>query len=550
VFDTLITNGRIVDGSGNPWFTADVGISDGRVAALGKLGDGTTAKEVIDAAGHVVAPGFIDIHSHSEFILPQSDHADTLAPFLAQGITTMVTGNCGYAPAPVNPRTLEELKSYTTFLKGAELPWEWRSFGEFLGFLEEHGVAFNVVPMVAHGAIRIHELGFDPRPPSADETAAMKGLLQEAMADGAFGFSTGLLYAPGIFTPPDEIVDLASVLPRDAVYTSHIRGSSETLIPATKELIRVGETNGLAYQHSHLEAFGHDNWQKLETVLRLHEEARDRGVDGGFDVIPYTSANTTLLAILPPWSLEGGVEALLGRLRDPIVRQRIARSIEEDIPGWPCWNPGGWPHNLVEATGWDNISLMWVESEKNKALEGKTIGDIARTKGATPFDVAADLILEERGHAMALFVGVSGDLRDEHWLERAMAHPYAAFETDAIVTGRGVPHPAASGAFPRVIGHFSRGRGLFTMEDAVRRVTSLPAQRFGLKKRGAIRVGNWADIVIFDPETIADRSTHANPSLGPYGIDRVMVNGQTAVMDGAPAPHRRAGHVLRRGGTD
>ena len=378
----------------------------------------------------------------------------------------------------------------------------------------------------------------------------MRRLLQEAMADGAFGFSTGLLYAPGIFTPPEEIVDLAAVLPRDAIYTSHIRGSSETLLSATKELIRVGEANGLAYQHSHLEAFGRDNWRKMESLLRLHEESRERGVDGGFDVIPYVYANTTLLAILPPWSLEGGISALLERLRDPSTRRRIGRAIEEDVPGWPCWNAGGWPHNLVEATGWANISLMWVESENNKHLEGRAIADIAEERGTTPFDVAADLILDEQGHAMALFIGVSGDRDDEQWLEQAMAHPFAAFETDAIVTGKGVPHPAAYGAFPRVLGHFCRDRHLFTLEDAVRRITSLPAQRFGLKKRGGIRAGNWADITIFDPHTIADRSTDTASPRSPAGIDLVMVNGHVVVRGGKQVAGRHAGRVLRRGGND
>jgi N-acyl-D-amino-acid deacylase len=547
MFDTLITNARIADGSGNPWFPGEIGVTAGRIEAVGRLNGTGQARQVIDAKGHTVAPGFIDIHSHSEFLLPVKGHQDVLAPFVKQGITTIVTGNCGYAPAPVNPKTLDEMKSYTTFLKGEELPWQWRSFGEFLEYLEENGVSLNVVPMVAHGPVRIHEVGFEGRALTPDEFTRMKDLIRKSVDEGAFGFSTGLLYAPGIFAPPEEIIELASALPKDAIYTSHIRGSSETLIPATREVIRVGEENGIACQHSHIEAFGRANWPKIEQAIELHEQARARGVDTGFDVIPYVAANTTLLAIYPPWALAGGVDALLQRLRDPQTRKKIGRSIEEDVPGWPCWTPGGWPHNLVEATGWKNVWVMWVESDRNKSLEGQSLAAIAEQRGKEPFEVAADLTLEENGHAMCLYFGVSGEPNDESALETLMAHPYAAFETDAILTGKGVPHPAGYGAMPRVLGHFVRKRKLFPLEDAVRRITSLPAQRFGLKRRGLLRQGAFADIVVFDAATIDDRTTYTNPTNEPVGIDYVMINGEVVVDHGKFDSTKLPGQVIRRG---
>lgn len=550
MFDTLIINGRIADGTGNPWFPGSVGIRDGKIEAVGKFDGSAQARQVIDAGGHVVAPGFIDIHSHSDFVLPVTGHDRVLAPFLKQGITTIVTGNCGYAPAPVNPSTLDQMKSYTMFLKGEELPWQWHTFGEFLGYLEDHGVVMNVVPMVAHGAVRIHEVGFESRKLRADELVRMKELIRQAVDEGAFGLSTGLIYAPGIFAPPEEIIELAAALPKDSIYTSHIRGSSETLISATRELIRVGEVNGIACQHSHIEAFGRPHWSRLEQAIELHEQARLRGVDTGFDVIPYVAANTTLLAIYPPWALAGGVDALLARLRDSGTRQRIRQSVEEDVPGWPCWMPDGWPHNLVGATGWRNVYVIWVQSERNKHLEGKSLQTIADEQGKHPFEVAADLTLQEHGHAMCLYFGVSGEPGEESWLEKLMSHPCASFETDAIITGRGVPHPAGYGAFPRVLGHFVRNRRLFPLEEAIRRITSLPAQRFGLRHRGILRRGAYADLVVFDPITIGDRATYTAPTQEPVGIDYVLINGQVVVDHGELILGTLAGQVIRKGGAN
>lgn len=550
MFDILIRNGLVIDGTGRASRRADIGIRDGQIVAIGKL-DAATAATVVDATGRVVAPGFIDIHSHSDFVLADEGHGRTLSPFAAQGITTLVTGNCGYSPAPINPRTRAQLESYTTFLRAGDLPTGWTTFGEYLGVLDRQGVMFNVVPLVAHGALRIHEVGFEGRFLTDQEQRGQRRLLRQALEEGAFGLSSGLLYAPGIFAPPEEIEDLASELKDfDAIYTSHIRGSSETLLDATAEVLRVGEVNGVAAQHSHLEAFGRANWPSLERVFQLHAEARARGVDAGFDVIPYIAANTTLLAIFPPWALAGGVDGLLARLRDPQERARIRRSIAEDIPSWPCWTPGGWPHNLVEATGWDNVSVIWVEGEANRGLEGRSLTSIAQEQGRDPFDVAADLVLEETGHVMALYFGVSGVEHEEAWLETALAQPHAAIETDAILTGRGRPHPAAYGAFPRVLGHFVRERHLFSLEEAVRKMTSLPASRVGLRRRGQIQEGWHADLVVFDPATVDDRTTYLQPDTPPVGIEHVLVNGQFVVHAGVVEPEARNGVVLRHGHPD
>jgi N-acyl-D-amino-acid deacylase len=543
----LLKNGRVVDGTGNPWFHADVAIDDGRVARIGRMDD-AEADRVIDVANRVVAPGFIDIHSHCDFILPLADQAEFLRHFAAQGITTLVVGNCGYAPAPINPGTADLMQAYTAFIKPRDLEWHWRTFGEYLGYLEDNGVYLNTVPLAAHGALRIAVMGFDARSPNDEEQGEMERLLAECLESGAFGLSCGLIYAPGMFATTDELAKLANVLqPHDRLFTFHVRGSSETLMSASAEVVEVAKRGGVRVQHSHLEAFGKRFWPQVEGTLELHERARSEGVDHGFDVIPYTAANTTFLAILPPWSLDGGVPKLLDRLADPETRARIKHDVEHVIPHWPTWDAGGWPHNLVEATGWANTWIMWVESERNKSCEGKSLARLAEETGKDPFDVAADLILDEKGQVTALYFGVSGD-RDEEWaLRQILQHPRAAIETDAFSLGRGRPHPALYGSFPKVLGQYVREERLMTLEDAVRRMTSLSAERFGLRDRGFLREGYSADITVFDPDAVWDNASYLDPESPPSGIDYVLVNGHVVVERGEPDLSALTGHVLRAG---
>ena len=501
---------------------------------------------MIDVGGHVIAPGFIDIHSHCDFILPLPDQGDFLEPFVRQGITTLVIGNCGYAPAPINPATAPLMQAYTAFIKPRDLEWNWRTFGEYLDYLEQHGVFMNTVPLAAHGALRIAVMGFEARAPNDEELAQMQRHLHECMESGAYGVSCGLIYAPGMFASTDELAALAEGLPAyDGIFAFHIRGSSETLVQAAQEVVEVARRGGVRVQHSHLEAFGKGHWGKVEETLALHEQVRGQGVDHGFDVIPYVAANTTFLAVLPPWSLDGGVEQLLERLRDPGTRARIKHDVEHLIPDWPTWRSGSWPHNLVEATGWDNVWIMWVESERNKQFEGKSVARLAEETGKDPFDVAADLILDEQGHVTALYLGVSGDLDEEWALRQILQHPNACIETDAFSLGRGKPHPALHGAFPRVLGQYVREEGLISLEDAVRRMTSLSAERYHLEDRGLVREGYWADLTVFDPETVFDRATYLEPEATPAGIDLVVINGAVVAEDGRVATDTRAGRVVR-----
>jgi N-acyl-D-amino-acid deacylase len=546
--DVLLTNGTVIDGSGAPRARAEVAVKDGKIAYVGPPNEHLQANTVLDASERVIAPGFIDIHSHCDFILPLPDQAEFLKPFVSQGITTLVVGNCGYAPAPINPDTAPLMQAYTAFIKPRDLDWQWRTFGEYLDYLEQHGVYLNTVPLAAHGALRIAVMGFEARAPRDHELRELKGLLHECMESGAFGVSCGLIYAPGMFATTDELVAVARVLPAyDGVFTFHVRGSSETLEHAAQEVVEVATQAGVRVQHSHLEAFGRPNWPKVEWALALHDRVVAQGIDHGFDVIPYTAANTTFLAILPPWSLEGGVPRLLERLRDRATRSRIQRDVAEVIPEWPTWRPGGWPHNLVEATGWENVWIMWVRGERNKHCEGRSVADLARETGKDPFDVAADLILEEEAHVTALYIGVSGDLEEEWALRQIIQHPDASIETDAFSLGRGRPHPGLYGSFPRVLGRYVREQKLMTLEEAVRRMTSLSADRFRLKGRGLVRQGYWADLTVFNPDTISDRTTYLDPERPPQGIDYVLVNGHIAVDHDRVDTSTLAGRVIRRG---
>jgi len=545
VFDLLIKNGKIMDGTGNPWYFGDVAVQNNKIEKIGSI-DNSLAQEVIDAKGLVVAPGFVEIHSHADFVLPLDEHPKILEPLTRQGVTTIVTGNCGYSPAPTNPKTIELLKIYGTFLQAKDLSWEWSDMKGYLDFIEKKGVAYNVVPLASHGAIRIAIKGFEGGPATEPERKEMARLAREAMEQGVFGLSCGLIYPPGMYSDTDELIAISKPL-KDfrGVFTSHVRGSSETLLSATKEIIKVGEQNQIGVEHSHFEAFGEEHWSKIDRALILHDEARARGVDITFDVIPYIAANTTLLAILPPWSLEGGVNKLIERLKNNELKNRINIDMEETVPGWPPWLPGAWPHNLVRATGWKNIVIISVGSRANKHLEGRNLIEIGEEKKKAPFDVAVDLIIEEQGQVMALYFGVSGDMKGDEWLRKIIAHPRASICTDAIITGRGLPHPATYGTFPKVLGYFSRDLKLFTIEEAVRKMTSANLQRFGIRDRGLIREGCFADITIFDETTVNEKGTYLDPAHFPEGIKHVIING-TPVLQNGRYNGRLCGHVLRK----
>jgi len=546
MFDLVLKNGKVVDGTGNPWYMADIGIQGEKIAKIGVISPDEAASG-IDAKGLVISPGFIDSHSHADFVLPLKDHMEIVGSYLEQGITTLVVGNCGFSPAPVNPSNLEFLKNYTGFLLAGDIGWNWTTMKGYLDRLEHSGVGYNVVPLVSHGAVRIAVMGFDAGPPNDTQIKEMQALVAQSMEDGAFGLSAGLIYAPGMFASTDELVEITRpLIPYQGVFTCHVRGSSETGLEATKEIIEIGRINGIPVEHSHIEAFGEKNWKHIDKEIELHESAREEGVDILFDVIPYVAANTTLLACFPPYAFEGGMEHFMGRLKDSKQRERIRYDVENMVSEWPTWLPGRWPHNLVRATGWKNIWLIWVPGEKNAHYAGKSMEEIGRLQKKEPFDAAVDILLDENGTAMALYFGVSGDLDGDEGLKKFLAHPNGAINTDAIVTGSGVPHPAAFGAFPRVLGQYVREQRLMPLEEAIRKMTSLTAQRFGIHNRGLIKEGMQADITIFNEEEIYDNATYTESNKGPSGIEYVLVNGRPVLEKGVMNKDLKAGKVLRR----
>jgi N-acyl-D-amino-acid deacylase len=544
VYDLVIKGGRVVDGTGSPWYVTDVAVHDGRIVRIGAVDDGEAAR-VLPVAGLVVAPGFVDIHSHADFVLPTATHMDVLAPLMTQGITTLVTGNCGLSPAPLNSENLSLLADYTAFFQSEGFCFEWASMGEYLGVLDARGVGFNVIPLTSHGAVRIAVMGFAAGAPTPEQTKRMQALVRESLDEGAFGLSAGLIYAPGMYASTDELVALTEPLRASGgVFTCHARGSSETGLESTQEIIEIARRNGIPAEHSHIEEFGKPYWANIDRVIELQDKARADGVDVSFDVIPYTTANTTLGACFPPYAFEGGVDKFVRRLQNPQERERLRHDVETMVSDWPTWRPGTWPHNLVRATGWKNILLLWAGGEKNTPYLGKSFEEIGAMQGKTPFDAAADLLIDERGAALALYVGVSGDLDDDSGLRKFLAHPNGAVNTDAILTGKGIPHRAAHGAFPRVLGHYVRDAGLMRLEEAVRKMTSLPLRRFNIQDRGVLREGMWADITVFDPQTIQDNSTYLDPAKSPSGIEFVVVNGQVTVEQGKLMVTRPAGRVL------
>jgi N-acyl-D-amino-acid deacylase len=548
-FDVMIRNGKIIDGTGNPWYRADVGIEGERIREIGIL-PASSADVVIDASGLLVSPGFIDIHSHSDLVYPLPDNAAILSPFVCQGTTTQVIGNCGISPSPVSKDSLPLMKGYLALITARDIPWNWSSFGGYVAVLEKTGIVMNVAPLVGQGAIRFSVMGAKSEEPTKNEREEMRTLLAGTMEQGAIGMSAGLIYPPGMWTTTEDLIDLCYVVARyGGVFTCHVRGSSETAIESEKEIIEIGRKTGVRVEHSHSEAFGKAHWPKVKDTIRLDEKARSEGIDIAFDVIPYTTANTYLTAIFPPWSLEGGVPKLIERLSDKETRAKIRHDVEHKIPEWPPWKPGGWPHNLVEATGWENISLLYLGSQKNRKLLGKSLAEIGRMQGKHPFDAAADLVIEEKGDVMALYAGVSGDPTDEEHLKLLLRHPLASIGPDAILVGKGIPHPAAYGSFPRVVGRYGRYMRLFTIEEAVRKMTSLPSQRMGLKERGLLLKGYFADVVAFKGETIIDNATYDNPFQFPTGIEYVLVNGKLVVERGKHNTKVLAGKVLRRNGT-
>jgi len=514
LFDVAIKNGYLIDGTGNPWFKADIGIKGGKVLEIGDL-NSKDANRIIDAKELLVSPGFIDMHSHSEYSLLVNPKAESK---IRQGVTTEVNGNCGDSPAPIEGITAEaaeEAKEY-------ELDMDWSTLGEYLDRLERQGVALNVAQLVGHGTIRTAVMGHENRPPTREELNKMKELVAQAMEDGAFGMSTGLFYLPGGFASTEEVIELCRVVAKyGGIYTSHIRGEGDPLIEAVAEAIEIGEKANIPVQISHHKACGVENWGKVEKTLRMIEEARSRGVDVTCDVYPYEACGAGLVSLIPNWAHEGGVDKLRGRLKDPKNLERFKKEMLRGLPGW---------ESTVKQSGWGRIKVIgW---KGHKEFEGKTIAEIAELKGVDPFDLTFDLIIKKENPEM---IDLAMNDKD---VCAVIKHPLSMVGSDGWalapygVLGERKTHPRSYGTYPRVLGKYVREEKVLTIENAIRKVTSSPAQKLCLRDRGILREGMWADVVVFNPKTVIDKATYEDPHRYPEGIEYVLVNGKIVVDKG------------------
>ena len=577
--DVIIKNGTVINGTGRRAFSADVVIDGPRISSVGP-GHGVTARRVIDARGKVVCPGFVDIHSHADLFAYNPDHPRVFEPLIRQGITSFLGGNCGFGLAPIDRQ--RNVEAQQIYLEGVTSQFEefcWSSTGEFLETLERRKVALNVGLLCPHGLIRLQAMGPSGGHASGGDVRRMGKTLEQALEEGAFGLSTGLQYFPGLHSNTEELVSLGTYLKRfDGRFTSHIRSyTTNTLQLALDEVAQVATHNGVHAQVSHIftlpwmgrlndafikgvkfltkhhklaNAVVPDAWisADMRRIVAGLDAQLQQGIRMGMDMMPTTTGFTHLLAFLPPWVLEGGGEEINRRLSSPEVRQRIIRDVEQGEPVWPHNGNNDWSLNFFRLFGYDCAIIMAVGSSKNKHLEGKSLVDIARDRGQHPAEAAMDLLLEE--DRQVLVFGSLGEPEDPFTVRTqypALAHPEVSIVTDTLLMGIGKPSYLFYGCYPRFLGHHVGKMGLLDLETAIRKCTLLPAQSAGFRDRGKLAGGCFADVVIFDRESISTDADFLHPDRFPQGIEHVLINGQVVLDGGVYDEKALAGMVLRRG---
>ena len=538
-FDILIRNGRIVDGAGNPWFFGDVAIAGDRTAAIEPAGviPPDRAAEIVDAAGMIVCPGFIDIQSHS--IVPLLRDGRCLSK-IKQGVTTEIMGE-GWTPAPVGGRFTEPFAH--AFVGGVAEEWierakGWSRFGDWLTALQAHGVSPNVGSFLGAGTLRIYAKGMEMGRPSADEQATMRTVMAEAMEDGAFGVAYALIYPPDAYADTDEIVAVCEeAARRGGVYITHIRSEGDRLLEALEEAIEIGRRAGLPVEVYHLKACGATNWPKIPRVIERIDRARAEGVDVTADMYPYIASGTGLTAMLPPWSEEGG--RLYERLDDPAERARIREEILHPTGEWEA---------MGKQSGPERVMPIGFRQEEHRQYVGKRLAEIAALRDQDWVDCLLDLIAAERQNISTIYF----EMLEEN-LPLQLRQPWIKISTDAggldpaWAAKRGPVHPRAYGTYPRVLGRYVREQQILPLEDAIRKMTSSVAARLNLKGRGLLQPRAFADVVIFDPETIGDRATFEEPHQLSVGVRDVWVNG-VRVLNNAEHTGATPGRFVRPGG--
>jgi N-acyl-D-aspartate/D-glutamate deacylase len=536
-FDVLIRGGRVVDGSGNPWFEGDVAVRGDRIVAVGRVPEGAAARRVIDARGLVVAPGFIDMHSHSD--MPLLEDGAALSK-VYQGVTTEILGEDSSGGPSKGKR---EAKVFHK--DGRDLRWS--TLGGYLDAVEQSGTAVNVASYVGLGSLLGCVVGDALDRPNASQLAEIKGLLDEALSEGAFGLSTMLAGARELNVTTDDLVELGKVV-RDhgGIYSSHIRNEGTGVFDAVKEAIAVGERAGIPVDVIHIKIADQALWGRMDEVIALIDDARRRGVNVQANIYPYTRGNNDLVTIIPPWAHEGGTKALLDRLADPAQRARIKDDIRQGIPGW-------YNHYTAVGGDWSRMLVSARLSAANARFQGKTVAEIlaekAKGRPGRPdaLDLMLDFVAEEGGSVSTIYAH-----HTEADMNRALAQPWCSIGSDGSALAdsgplrRGHPHPRSFGTFPRVLGVYVRQRHLLTLEDAVRKMTSLNAAKLGLKDRGSLEPGRFADVTVFDPAAVIDRATYLDPFRYGEGVAYVLVNGKLVLDRGKPTD-ARPGRALRHG---
>jgi dihydroorotase/N-acyl-D-amino-acid deacylase len=498
-YDLILEGPRVADGTGSPWFYADIGLRGDQIAAIGRLGD-ASAKKRINARGLVAAPGFIDMHSHSG---RSAEGNPALESLVRQGITTVLEGQDGGSPIPL---------------------------GAALVRLSKTPVSINFAYCAGHNAIRSRVMGTENRHATPAEIASMKDLVRQAMLDGAFGLSTGLFYVPGNYAPTEEVIELAKIAgAMGGIHISHMRDEAANLLNSVRETIRIGEEGGLPTQLTHHKVLGRAFWGMSKETLRMVEEARARGVDVSIDQYPYTASSTGTAALFPQWSLSGGAKALAERLGAPDSRAKIKAEIARRI--------------LDDRGGGDPANVQFASCSFDRSLDGKTLADATKARGLEPtLENAAEVMMEMqlKGGCSAIYHAMSEDD-----VVRILQSPFTMISTDGFAPkpGEGSPHPRSYGAFPRVLGRYVREKRVIPLEEAIRKMTGLPSARLKLADRGLLRPGMKADIVVFDPDRIADRAEFTRPHQYSVGVQHLIVNGAPVLLDGAMTG-ARTGRVL------
>ena len=529
-FDLLIEGGRVVDGTGAPWFEADVAVRGHRIAAVGKL-RGAAAKRRIDARGLVVAPGFIDLLGQSEYNVLVDGRA---ASKVTQGITTEVTGE-GVSIAPLDARMIAEDKEY--YAKYGVVP-DWTTLAQYFAVLERRGTAINLATFVGSGGVRDLVMGKENRPAGPAELQRMEQLVEQAMRDGALGVSSSLQYIPNIYASTEELIALARAAARHGgAYFTHQRSESSRIDSSMAEAFRIAQEAGIRTQIWHLKTAYKPSWGRMPEILKQIEHARARGIDVSANQYPYNRASNNLDACLPPWVREGGREPLLKRLADRETRERVKADL--------ATGSAEWENQYLGAGGADGVMVASVLADALKPYEGKTIAAIAAAEGKDPRDALIDIVLADRANTSCIL-----SIMDEGDVRAALAHPLVAFctdspakATDGILSREG-SHPRGWGSAPRILGHYVRDEKVLRLEEAIRKMTSFPAASAGLEARGLLKPGFFADITVFDPATVRDVATFESPNRYSEGIRWVAVNG-VLVLDGGQLTAKRPGRALR-----